>query len=845
MTNLLVKNSDSLADDYENLITAITLSEQTLNIFIAICNDLSLQNELIEQSKKDLADEGIHVYIADLGTARERPWYVILHIRDQELFKRPAMVHAIVNSQENLSESSQVSLLESLQASREAFNEFAIPIVFWLPETMVKSLITLAPDFWSWRKEVFYFGETNINSNHQLFNFNLSLNSQDIPSDVPQGTPYFVGRLEDLETLHQALQEQKNSNIVTICVIRGMGGIGKSELAIQYTLSPQYNRFYTACYWLSLRQGNLAELVLAKTLTFPYLTIPEELVKQGTIDQQVAWCWQNWYPTEGEILIIIDDVQSLEDIPEKWLPKQSRFKVIITTRQRYLSPHFTELSLGLLSENESLEFLEKIVDKKGTKHIDNELETAKKICQWLGYLPLGLELAGIYLANEKKLSLGEFLQHLTREDESLSEEMVRGITAEREIIATFNLSWQKLTGLSTQLAMLLSRFALAEIPWQMLVEPTVKRLGWESKSVKIGLRQLLNLSLIQNKNNDAIIIHPLLREYFRYQSEKVGENFIHQLQQAICISCLEVAKSIPQTPVIDDIKRVELAIPHLQYLSETMLDDIPNPEDNLFWVFTGIARYYEGQGKYQLAEVPYERCVQEVESRLGKENEYYPSSLNNLALLYKSQGRYSEAESLYLRALSIREQQSGENHPNTATSLNNLAALYKSQGKLDNAEPLYLRALSIREQQSGKNHPDTALSLNNLAGLYESQGRYSKAEPLYLRALSICEQQSGKNHPDTALSLNNLAGLYESQGRYSEAEPLYVRAINILQNTLGNDNPNTQTVMNNYQIMLSQRQPVKRSFLCRLLTTLGVIVGIILKPFYLIWLGLRWLKNRL
>lgn len=247
---------------------------------------------------------------------------------------------------------------------------------------------------------------------------------------------------------------------------------------------------------------------------------------------------------------------------------------MLTTRQRNLSPSFRELSLGVLSEAESLELLKKIVDAEGTSRIQEEMETAKEICRYLGYLPLGLELVANYLKDDEMLSLEEYLQQLSLQDESLADDMVRGITAERGVIAAFSLSWQRLQGLSTQLAMLLGRFAAA-IPWQDLVESTVNSLGWEKKAVKEGRKQLANLSLIEITDGKNIVIHSLLREYFRYQCEQEGDDFIHVLQREIASSGIAIAKTIPQTPVIADIERVRLAIPHLELLSQAMLDDIP------------------------------------------------------------------------------------------------------------------------------------------------------------------------------------------------------------------------------------------------------------------------------
>jgi len=65
---------------------------------------------------------------------------------------------------------------------------------------------------------------------------------------------------------------------------------------------------------------------------------------------------------------------------------------------------------------------------------------------------------------------------------------------------------------------------------------------------------------------------------------------------------------------------------------------------------------------------------------LGPEHPNTAKSLNNLAALYKAQGKYEQAELLYQRALAIREQVLGPEHPNTRTIRSNYFLLLESKG---------------------------------------------------------------------------------------------------------------------------------------------------------------------
>ncbi|WP_235194897.1 tetratricopeptide repeat protein, partial [Microcystis aeruginosa] len=66
-------------------------------------------------------------------------------------------------------------------------------------------------------------------------------------------------------------------------------------------------------------------------------------------------------------------------------------------------------------------------------------------------------------------------------------------------------------------------------------------------------------------------------------------------------------------------------------LRQEMLDDIPNPDDNLMWAFLGVALFYEGQGQYNSAERYCDNCLEAVQSRLGDNHPQVAASLNNLA----------------------------------------------------------------------------------------------------------------------------------------------------------------------------------------------------------------------
>ncbi|MCZ8104436.1 MAG: tetratricopeptide repeat protein, partial [Burkholderiales bacterium] len=410
---------------------------------------------------------------------------------------------------------------------------------------------------------------------------------------------------------------------------------------------------------------------------------------------------------------------------------------------------------------------------------------------------LAVELVGEYLAKNRHLKFSHLRDKLNLAHTALTKERNHRDYGHLGVAAAIKISWDDLSFAVQKVAMLLSLFAPVAIAWTLL-EDTAKSTEITESELEEARGQLDNSHLMQPVDEDYSFyrIHPLVREFFQEQLQEIPEkNSLYRC--AFVETLLTIAENIPQTPTREIIAAVTPAIPHLQLVSQTMLDDIPNPEDNLILVFLGVALFYKGQGEYDLAAVPFTKCCEEIQSRLGENHPIVAASLNNLAGLYLSQGRYAEAEPLYKRSVSLIRQLLGENHPIVATSVNNLALLYQCQGRYTEAESLYKHSRSLIEQLLGENNLYFANILNNLAELYLSQGRYIEAEPLCKRCLSLIEQLLGENHPHVATSLNNLAGLYHSQGRYAEAEPLYKRSLSLIEQLLGENHPNVATSLNN------------------------------------------------
>jgi tetratricopeptide (TPR) repeat protein len=555
-----------------------------------------------------------------------------------------------------------------------------------------------------------------MNQNNQ--NLPLStVSSSALPNSyniLPQmGVNLFVGRTHELDTLHQLLQRYDQ------VAIAGIAGVGKTELVLQYAKA-NFNHYTGGICWFLDRSDLGVQIVEFARLHFCDFTIPDKL----TPTTQVQYCWQHWTPIEGDILIVIDNVSNYSQIQPYLPPLSSRFKILITTAQQLEQP-VPILPLDVLTPSDALELLASRIGKyrvndtrgkpfvvipkqrRGKNTVVPPLSqegqgVGEQLCELLDYLPLGVELVGRYLEQERNLSLGKMRsrlqkQLLTRKAiVELEDKTNITLTTHPSVAAAFELSWQRLTEEARDLGCLLSLFALAPIPWAQVESvvgqlylpgallgklldssPTNSHAKIENliqsllENLKKDRQKLEQLHLLYCTGEECYQLHSLIRGLFREKLEKLelSENIKH----SFCQVMVAVAKQIPDSPTRDLIETVTSAVPHVVE-AVTQLRGLMS-EEELIELFDGLGWFYQSQGFYDQAAPWREQSLSLTQTRLGSDHPDVATQLNNLAWIYYAQARYTEAEPLSVQALKICEQQLGSEHPLTIATRKNLETL--------------------------------------------------------------------------------------------------------------------------------------------------------------------------
>jgi tetratricopeptide (TPR) repeat protein/nucleoside phosphorylase len=671
--------------------------------------------------------------------------------------------------------------------------------------------------------------------------------------------PHFTGRDELLDQLDQQfsseVQEQgttmRRAALTQPQAIKGLGGIGKTQIAIEYAYLSRERNQYTHIIWVNAASEEvlLTSFVdLAQQLpAFPARDETDQRKLVEAIKHWLEFCPQRW-------LLIFDNADYVALVRD-YLPQQGNGSILLTTRAHAVG------SLATSVEVESMGFVEgtRLLLRRAQRfeHVsDEEFDQAGNIVVALDHFPLAIDQAGAYI-EETQCSFNEYLDlYQTHRQELLAQRGKEASNYPHSVATTWSLSFQKVQQANPAAAELLHLCAFLapdRIPEELIKNgaaywpPLLQKAATDLFAFQQIIAELLKFSLVKRLTDEHMLsIHRLVqavqidmveprvqRQWAERVIRAVNEVFPNDPDDITvwsqCLRCLDQVQicntfieqyKLPLIEAVTLLNRAGLYLDnHASYTIAKPLyqralaiceQQLGETHPNTASILNNLAMLYQTQGKYSEAEPLYLRVLAIREQQLGETHPSTALSLNNLSSLYYAQGRYEETESLLRRALAIREQQLGETHPDTASSLNNLAELYRVLGRYEEAEPLLRRALAIREQQLGETHPDIASSLNNLASLYYAQGRYEEAEPLYQRALAICEQQLGETHPDIASILNNLAELYRAQGRYEEAEPLYQRALAICEQQLDREHPTTQTVREHYVTLIQTMEYKKK-----------------------------------
>ncbi|MFL5653828.1 MAG: tetratricopeptide repeat protein, partial [Ktedonobacteraceae bacterium] len=628
--------------------------------------------------------------------------------------------------------------------------------------------------------------------------------TSDLPTSPPplpiwnvsyRRNPFFTGREEILAHLYTVLRSSKVAGLTQVQAISGLGGIGKTQIAVEYAY--RYRDHYQAIFWInaSTRDALSADFVMLAAL----LDLPEQLEQDQDI---VVRAVKRWLTTHTHWLLILDNTDNLEMIVD-FLPVHGTGDVLLTTRLQALGTVAQSIEVEKMGLDEGVMFLlrrTKVIAPGASlaQAMKESQVQATEIVAALDGLPLALDQAGAYI-EETRCGLPQYLNLYSKRRKELLLRRGRFPTDHPDsVVSTWSLSFQQVEQESLATADLLRLLAFLypeAIPEEIItlgaaeLGPLLEVVVSDPLKVDTIIELLLRYSLIRRTPEvKSLSIHRLVQAVLKDGMDRDTQRL--WAERAIrAVNC-----AFPDVE-LQTWERCRHCLPHVQ-ICATYIEEYVLAFPEVARLFNEAASYLVARGRYEQAELLLLRALAVRQQILEANHPDTARTRNDLGVLYFNQGKYQEAEHLLQEALAARQQMLGVRHPDVAQTLHNLASLYRAQGAYVKAEPFYLQALHIRETTLGIDPPLVAQSYYGLAKLYHSQEKYQQAEKLCKQALHIQEQHLGDNHPVIASTLNMLAKIYQGQNKLDQAKEMNMHALRIREGSSGSDHPHVAVIFN-------------------------------------------------
>lgn len=346
------------------------------------------------------------------------------------------------------------------------------------------------------------------------------------PFLAPPNISGFVGRDDLIQNLTEVVLQDGQ-----ICVLYGMGGVGKTAVALQMAYNLRH-MFPDGVLWANLERatddkGHLNENVLNSILSAFAQGYGLDVREEEELNGRSA-AVRNLLANK-RALIILDNAHSSEDVFPLIPPSTSPCSLLITTRNRQTATDLKPVlfEVNPLSERENLALLQDIV---GQQRINAELPGAVRIVELVGGLPLAVKVIAGALAETESLTLLEYCELLM--NESLRQAYQIEEEVSKEVRASFEMSYGRLPDDLKMIFTALGVFAGTDFSEEAVSAVVDMPLAL----VKRKLSRLDTLSLIEpggsveslrflpdQKSQYRYRLHPLLRQFAREKLALVSD----------------------------------------------------------------------------------------------------------------------------------------------------------------------------------------------------------------------------------------------------------------------------------------------------------------------------------
>ncbi|MEU6348191.1 tetratricopeptide repeat protein [Streptomyces sp. NPDC047072] len=630
-------------------------------------------------------------------------------------------------------------------------------------------------------------------------------------STLPAAPSVFTGRDAELARLLDVLAPPTgDAPDVTVAAVAGMGGIGKTALALTAAQQALTQGWFTDIYSLNLRGYDPAPVTahqalesLLRAMGTPPEDIPTAQEEREDLYRAVLAALAR---SDRRALILADNASdSAQLLP--LLPGPGPHRLLTTSRHTHprLVSHGAHLvDLTTLTPTAALALLHEVLHRAAPadRRVQDDRESTERLIALCGRIPLALHIAVGLLVLEP----GRTVAGLTAELDGARSRLDHLDDGERALRATFDLSYHRLP---PHLARLFRTLALNPGPDMGLPAVTALTDG-EGHQLRAGLRELVRAHLLDSAD-ERWSLHDLLRDYALHHAQTAPATedpedraallrllkYYAEGAQAASMCSADPAERIAgevSARFADEAQATAwLRAEHANLLAvpRTALDA---GELDIARVVPGHLAAYLARGRYFDDRVSLATTAVTA-ARLADDPFDHAVALAELGQALADVRRYEEAERL-LRTAVTALRPLGRDRA-TAFALNSLGCTLQDLRRLEEAMEIYTEAAELY-LRLGDRHGYVDI-LNNQGNGLQELGRHREAVPLFQRAARL-SAELGDDRRQAAVGLG-LCNALRHEGRYEEAEAAVTAALGVLER-LGDEYARAHALANRANVLL-------------------------------------------
>ncbi|MET9469714.1 tetratricopeptide repeat protein [Streptomyces sp. NPDC006544] len=611
------------------------------------------------------------------------------------------------------------------------------------------------------------------------------------------------GREPELEALKDVLDGPEG----TLTVLHGMGGVGKTALAL--TVAAEARKRRLRVYWVAASDGySVREALLQVALR---AGAAESRVQEAAVgNTSIAdLAWETLDEAAAPWLVLFDsadDPKAVEaELGDQWLRSSFSGGVLVTTRvgnPEAWSAHARTIRLEPLPESGGRDML---IATAGLPHVRAEdREQAALLARRLGGVPLALRLAGLHLSRPAS-SIRRFEDYRAALDQDFPHVIDKAASASGPygpedglrhlVMQTWELSLDFLEKQGIPHARILMRlfscFASRPVPLDLLSPKVLNRTcevpggPWNDVVLERSLNALSDLGLIDiglegledpssrdvhrppqgpDEGHRCVFVHPLVAEVNAAQLARSDDA---PATWAAAVRCLGAFRGVwPEDPRHGAFW--QLLVPHVLELSERLPERCEDLLGLVAPLNAWFCEYLRISGQYTVAY----GITQTTYARAGRLGERAPArflACYSFADWAWRTSRLEEARGLAREACGLASLSHEADSFAVLAADSLLAAVHVELGDFATGEQLIREIIARLDGKWSLDHPLSIQAHHHFATVLRERGLLEAAEEEARLVVSQCESVPGFPLYTEAVVRHELAVIIWHRGRLDEA----------------------------------------------------------------------------